>query len=88
MTRRSWRAKAVVPVIPVIPVSFQRSSPPASVGTLLANVGVQKEVPMSLLVILVAIAIFLSALYVAVGEVQSRLQSQRLTRELVRAFHE
>ena len=43
---------------------------------------------MSLLVILVAIAIFLPALYVAFGEVQSRLQSQRLTRELVRAFHE
>ena len=42
---------------------------------------------MSLFITIVALLCLLPALYAAYGEVQSRLQSTRLTREVVRAFH-
>ena len=42
---------------------------------------------MSLFITIVALLCLLPALYAAYGEVQSRLQSQRLTREVVRAFN-
>ncbi len=41
---------------------------------------------MSQLITVVALCSLLPALYAAYGEVQSRIQSQRLTRELGRAF--
>ena len=41
---------------------------------------------MSLLITIVALGSLLPALYAAYGEVQDRVRSQRLTREVGRAF--
>jgi hypothetical protein len=49
--------------------------------------GRQEKQTMSAILAIIAVASLVPSVYAACGEVRDRIRSQRLQRELVRAFH-